>query len=124
MARKFSASAMPEVSIHSPHGQQLCLNLSKREIPCADKNHTLKPTPCRLLYLLAQHPNQVVSRAAIFREVWGYEFDPGTKIIEVQICYLRNILAVLSPDFTIRTIRGRGFSLCPLPSEAKCRPGH
>lgn len=55
--------------------------------------------------------DQVVSRTTIFSKVWGYHFDPGTKIIDVQICYLRKILLTLQAPFEIKTFRGKGLSL-------------
>ncbi|AXQ48751.1 helix-turn-helix domain-containing protein [Stenotrophomonas rhizophila] len=39
------------------------------------------------------------------------QFNPGTKIIEVQICYLRKVLKSLQAPFEIRTLRGRGLTI-------------
>jgi len=86
---------------------------------------SLKPTPCRLLALLVRHAGQVVSRQAIFNDVWGYDFDPGTKIIDVQVCYLRKALISLQAPFEIKTHRGIGIGLATeklrLPDKATPR---
>ncbi|MFA7891462.1 winged helix-turn-helix domain-containing protein [Pseudomonas putida] len=76
-----------------------------------DRQFQLKPTPCRLLTLLIRCGEQVVNRQTILMEVWGYDFNPGTKIIDVQICYLRKALAAVHAPFEIKTHRGRGISL-------------
>ena len=39
-----------------------------------------------------RHPDQVLSREQILNAVWGFDFDPGTKVLEVYIGYLRRKL--------------------------------
>ena len=46
-----------------------------------------------LLAYLMRHPNQVLSRSQILNAVWGYDYDPGTNVLEVYIGYLRKKLA-------------------------------
>ena len=45
-----------------------------------------------LLAYLVRHPDQVLSREQILNAVWGFDFDPGTKVLEVYIGYLRRKL--------------------------------
>ena len=45
-----------------------------------------------LLAYLMRHPDQVLSREQILNAVWGFDFDPGTKVLEVYIGYLRRKL--------------------------------
>ncbi|MGE8112021.1 winged helix-turn-helix domain-containing protein [Pseudomonas sp. NPDC086566] len=87
------------------------LYIQKNVVHLHDRQFQLKPTPCRLLALLIRYGEQVVSRQTILTEVWGYDFNPGTKIIDVQICYLRKALAAVHAPFEIKTHRGRGISL-------------
>ncbi|QOH70634.1 MULTISPECIES: winged helix-turn-helix domain-containing protein [Pseudomonas] len=99
------------MAIRSESGQVLALNLPKSEISCDGVCHALKAPPCRLLHLLIENAESVVSRKTIYKEIWGYDFDPGTKIIEVQVHYLRGILASSNSGFEIKTYRGKGISL-------------
>ena len=45
-----------------------------------------------LLAYLMRHPDQVLSREQILNAVWGFDFDPGTKVLEVYVGYLRRKL--------------------------------
>ena len=66
-----------------------------------------------LLLHLARRPGQAVSRKDLLRAVWRLDFDPGTNSVEVHMSRLR---AKLDRGFAItmlRTIKGRGYALCP-----------
>ena len=65
-----------------------------------------------LLAYLARHPDQVLSREQILNAVWGYDFDPGTKVLEVYIGYLRRKLGADSGEGPIETVRNVGYRLC------------
>jgi DNA-binding response OmpR family regulator len=43
--------------------------------------------------------------------VWGFDFDPGTKVLEVYIGYLRRKLGDAGSTDPIETIRGVGYRL-------------
>jgi DNA-binding response OmpR family regulator len=64
-----------------------------------------------LLTLLVSHGDDIVSRQSIFKDVWGFHFDPGTKRIEVQLNYLRKVLRSLDSTTVIETHRGKGLRL-------------
>jgi DNA-binding response OmpR family regulator len=66
------------------------------------------PRERALLLCLYARRSQTVARRDILREAFGYEFDPGTNVIDVHIAHLRKKLAGIA---TIATIRGLGFSL-------------
>ncbi|WP_414155181.1 winged helix-turn-helix domain-containing protein [Pseudomonas sp. BNK-43-a] len=91
--------------------RELIVDTSTRTVRFKDLHFPLKATSCRLLTLLLRHQGNVVSRTTIYEEIWGYQFNPGTKIIEVQICYLRKVLKSLQAPFEIRTLRGRGLTI-------------
>jgi DNA-binding response OmpR family regulator len=63
-----------------------------------------------LAYLL-RHPDQVLSREQILNAVWGLDFDPGTKVLEVYIGYLRRKLGVEDGSDPIETVRNVGYRL-------------
>jgi two-component system copper resistance phosphate regulon response regulator CusR len=52
-----------------------------------------------------RHAGRVLSREQLLSRVWGYDFDPGSNIVDVYVRYLR---AKLGPD-RIRTVRGEGY---------------
>jgi DNA-binding response OmpR family regulator len=64
-----------------------------------------------LLAYLMRHPDQVLSREQILNAVWGFDFDPGTKVLEVYIGYLRRRLADAGDGDPIETVRGVGYRL-------------
>ncbi|MBF8778110.1 response regulator transcription factor [Pseudomonas fulva] len=89
----------------------LRLSLITREASCKDQVLSLKPTEFRLLAFLMRNAGQVVSRSMIFESVWGYHFDPGTKLIDVQLTRLRKMLENMGSRVRIETMRGAGFRL-------------
>ena len=64
-----------------------------------------------LLAYLMRHPDQVLSREQMLNAVWGFDFDPGTKVLEVYVGYLRRKLADGSGVDPIETVRGVGYRL-------------
>ncbi len=66
-----------------------------------------------LLQLFLRHPNEVLDRARLHEEVWGYTFDPGTNIADVFVGYLRRKLEADGGTRVLHTVRGVGFILRP-----------
>lgn len=64
-----------------------------------------------VLAYLMRHPDQVLSREQILNAVWGFDFDPGTKVLEVYIGYLRRKLGVTENADPIETVRNVGYRL-------------
>ena len=58
-----------------------------------------------LLETFMRHPGQVLSREQLLSRVWGYEFDPGSNIVDVYVGYLRKKVG----GHTIETVRGAGY---------------
>lgn len=54
-----------------------------------------------------RHPGQALSREQLLSRVWGYDFDPGSNVVDVYVRYLRNKLG--APR--IVTVRGVGYRL-------------
>jgi two-component system, OmpR family, copper resistance phosphate regulon response regulator CusR len=60
-----------------------------------------------LLETLMRHPGQVMSREQLLSHVWGYDFDPGSNVVDVYVRYLRRKLG----GDVIATVRGMGYRL-------------
>jgi two-component system, OmpR family, response regulator QseB len=56
-----------------------------------------------------RHPGQVLSRQQLLDQVWGYDYDPGSNIVDVYVGYLRKKLG----NDLIETVRGAGYRLNP-----------
>jgi len=69
----------------------------------------LSPREYALLGCLLRRRGEVVTRAEILREAFGYEFDPGTNVIDVHLTHLRKKLSGF--PLAIETVRGAGIRL-------------
>jgi two-component system OmpR family response regulator len=76
----------------------------------AEKLIDLPSREFALLEYFMRHPGRVLSRQAILADVWGYDEDPASNVVDVYVRYLRNRLARVAPDATfIVTVRGAGY---------------
>jgi len=71
----------------------------------------LTRTEYQLLELFLRHPRQVLTRTAIFTDVWGYDFGEGSNSLDVYIGYLRRKLEADGEPRLIQTVRGFGYAL-------------
>jgi DNA-binding response OmpR family regulator len=80
---------------------------------------TLTVREFELLHYLMSNPDRVVSRERLLNSVWDYGYDPGTKIVDVYIRYLRQ--KIDGPEGTpslIQTVRGIGYMMSSEPAHA------
>lgn len=86
------------------------IDAAKRQARRAGALLTLKPKEFDLLHYLAKNPGLVLSREALLREVWGYDFHVDTRTVDVHIRWLRQ---KIEPDpakpSRIETVRGHGY---------------
>ncbi len=68
-------------------------------------------TEFNLLQLFLRHPRQVLERAQILNEIWGYDFNGDDNVLEIYIGYLRKKLEALDGSRILHTIRGVGYVL-------------
>jgi DNA-binding response OmpR family regulator len=90
---------------------QINLDFRTREVSRAGRGVKLTAREFELLAYLMRHPDQVLSRAQILNAVWGYDYDPGTNVLDVYIGYLRRKLADGDGDAPIQTVRSAGYRL-------------
>jgi two-component system copper resistance phosphate regulon response regulator CusR len=86
---------------------KVTLDLRTRRARIEGRTVDLTARQFTMLEVLVRHPDQVLSRQQLLSHVWGYDFDPGSNIVDVYVGRLREKLA---PD-VIETVRGIGYRL-------------
>jgi DNA-binding response OmpR family regulator len=78
-------------------------------VESGDKSAALSPREYALLGCLVRRRGEVVTRAEILKDAFGYDFDPGTNVIDVHLTHLRKKLTGF--PINIETVRGAGIRL-------------
>ncbi len=86
-------------------------NLLTRRVTHGGGDVSLTAREFDLLAYFLRHKNQVLSRERILSAVWGYDFDPGTNVVEVYVGYLRRKLGGEGSPSPIETVRSVGYRL-------------
>lgn len=101
-------------NIHNDNKLAVCglvLDPLTRNVFRGDCKIDLKPKEFSILQFFMRHPGQIVTRTMLIEQVWGMQFDPGTNVIDVHICHLRDKIDKPFKVNTIHTIRGVGYVL-------------
>jgi DNA-binding response OmpR family regulator len=83
------------------------LDLRTRRATVEGRSVELSAREFALAEVFFRHPGQVLSREQLLSQVWGYDHDPGSNIVEVYVGYLRRKLG----RERIRSVRGMGYCL-------------
>ncbi len=83
------------------------LNLRTRKAMVNDREVELPSREFTLAEAFFQHPGQVLTRQQLLDRVWGYDYDPGSNIVDVYVGYLRKKLG----SELFETVRGVGYRL-------------
>ncbi len=75
----------------------------------AGRELRLFPKELKLLEMFMRNSDQILTRTMIFEAVWGYNFDPGTNLIDVHVRTLRQKLNSSGLPDLIQTARGIGY---------------
>ena len=86
----------------------LALDLRTRRAHVAGRTVDLSAREFALAETFLRHPGQVLAREQLLSHVWGYDFDPGSNVVDVYVRYLRKKLG----PARIETVRGMGYRLC------------
>jgi DNA-binding response OmpR family regulator len=81
------------------------LDLKTRRAEVGGREVELSAREFLMAETLMRHHGQVLSREALLSRVWGYDFDPGSNVVDVYVGYLRR---KLGKDL-IETVRGMGY---------------
>lgn len=111
LLRRLEALAHTQNPVGTLSFFDLELNPATHEVTRAGYEISLTLTEYNLLHLLLRNKKQVVERAAILNEVWGYDFGGDDNVLEIYVGYLRKKLEQHGGSRIIHTIRGVGYSL-------------
>ena len=89
----------------------LTLDTGSRKVARGGREIALTAREFALLRYLMTNAGKAISRTKLLANVWEYGFDPGTKIVDVYIRYLRSKIDVEGEKPLIRTVRGVGYSI-------------
>jgi two-component system, OmpR family, copper resistance phosphate regulon response regulator CusR len=98
-----STDRVPEVTVLSGNG--VTLDLRTRRAQVGERIIDLTAREFTLLELFLRHPGQVLSREQMLSHVWGYDYDPGSNIVDVYVRALRRKIGIEQ----ITTVRGMGY---------------
>ena len=85
------------------------LDLRSRQVLLDGRAVDLSAREFALAETFFRHPGQVLSREQLLSRVWGYDFDPGSNVVDVYVGYLRRKLG----RQRIASVRGMGYRLQP-----------
>jgi two-component system OmpR family response regulator len=89
----------------------LHMDLLTRKVTRNQQPLILQPREFKLLEYLIRHANQVVTRTMLIKNVWEYNFDPQTNVIDVHISKLRQRIDVGFDRPLLQTVRNAGYML-------------
>ena len=89
----------------------LSLDLRTRRAQVGYSEVDLSAREFALAEAFLRHPGQVLTREQLLSQVWGYDYDPGSNVVDVYVRYLRRKLGA---DRFV-TLRGMGYRLEALP---------
>jgi DNA-binding response OmpR family regulator len=85
----------------------LVLDLLERRATVGGREIDLPSREFSLAEEFFRNPGEVLSREQLLSRVWGYDFDPGSNVVDVYVRYLR---AKIGAE-RIETVRGAGYRL-------------
>ena len=85
----------------------MTLDLRTRRASIGDRSVELSAREFTMLEVFMRHSGQVLSREQLLSHVWGYDYDPGSNVVDVYVGYLRKKLG----RDRVRTVRGMGYMI-------------
>src|SRR4029453_13237990 len=102
----------PRATLHEDGGVlrsgTLTLELARRQAKLGDVVAELSDREFRLLLHLIRHAGEVVSRERLLSDVWGYQFDPPSTVVDARVRGRGKKLGAVAP---IETVRHGGYRL-------------
>ena len=85
----------------------ISLDLRTRRVLAGGSSVDLTAREFTMLETFMRHAGQVLSREQLLAHVWGYDYDPGSNVVEVYVRYLRQKVG----EEAIETVRGMGYRM-------------
>ncbi|GAA4968490.1 DNA-binding response OmpR family regulator [Nonomuraea thailandensis] len=102
---RLRAERTPEVTVLRV--SDLSLDLRTRRVYVGDRAVDLSTREFALAEIFCRHPDQVLTREQLLSHVWGFDFDPGSNVVDVYVRYLRRKIGA----DRIETVRGTGYRM-------------
>lgn len=102
---RLRAERAPEVTVLRV--ADLSLDLRTRRAYVGERTVDLSTREFALAEIFCRHPDQVLTREQLLSHVWGFDFDPGSNVVDVYVRYLRRKIGA----DRIETVRGTGYRL-------------
>lgn len=104
--RRYSRSASDRIALN-----RVVIDRQTYEVIAGDEVMLLPLKEFELLAQLAQYPGRVFTREDLIALVWGADYEGDSRTVDVHVKRLRERFERRQDDFTIRTVRGIGYSL-------------
>jgi len=101
-------TVLPDDDDHVLRAGRIVLDLARRQACVGDAVTDLSDREFRLLHHLLLHVGEVISRERLLADVWGYDFDPGSNVVDVCVRRLRQ---KLGPEAHLETVSNAGYRL-------------
>jgi heavy metal response regulator len=98
-------------SVRELYLEDLRMDLLSRRVYRGGKEIVLTPKEFSLLEYLLRKKGRVLSRTQMIENIWGYNFDPNSNVVDVHIKYLREKIDTGFDKKLIHTVRGAGYIL-------------
>ncbi|MDD4324439.1 MAG: response regulator transcription factor [Eubacteriales bacterium] len=85
------------------------INLDNYQVKVEDEVVAFTPKEVEILYLLASHQGQVMSREQILSQVWGYDYFGDTRTVDTHIKRIRQKIDTENPKYALITVYGVGY---------------
>jgi len=102
-----AAAPDPDSGVNEISAGGIRLDLRSRQARVQGRVTDLSSREFVLLETFLRHPGHVLSREQLLSHVWGYDFDPGSNVVDVYVRYLRRKIGADA----IETVRGMGYRL-------------
>ena len=96
----------------------MSLDLLTRRVSVREHQIDLSAKEFALLECFMRHPDQVLSKTVLAEQVWGYDFEHRSNVVEVYVRYLRQKLDPHFQSSCIETVRGVGYRLLKQPTNS------
>ena len=87
----------------------MVLNKQNRSVKRGDKEIALTKREFDLLSILMQNMGQAMSRESLLENVWQYDLEAKTNVVDVYVRYLRSKIDIPGKGSFIQTVRGVGY---------------